>query len=85
MYTRDILLNDFIPSNDYKRFVSNLRLNPDGKVLSYLMGFTESSVTFRYAERALVNDKHYDIYIVKNKDHVDDAIAVYRKTKKWNE
>lgn len=81
MYTRDFILPEFdvTPSTDYKNFVSNLRLNSDGKVLSYLMGYKKGSVSYRYAERFLINDPNYDIHVIKNKDHLDDAIAVYRK------
>lgn len=81
MYTRDFILPQFNnePSDDYKNFISNLRLNPDGKVLNYLMGYVKGSLSYNYAVRAVVNDPNYDIHIVKNKDHIDDALAVYRK------
>ena len=82
MYTRDFILPPFGEqkfSNDYKRFVSNLKLNPDGKVLSYLMGYVPGSVAYKYVERSLIDDEDYSIYVVRNNEQVNDALAVYRK------
>ena len=45
------------------------------------MGYIEGSTAFRQAERTLINDENYKIYIVKNINHIDDALAVYKKTR----
>ncbi len=81
MYKRDFLLPAFSdePREKYKNFVSNLRLNPNGKVLSYIMRYFKGSLSHIYVEKALINDPNYEIHIVKNKDIPDDALAVYRK------
>lgn len=82
MYTRDFLLpplGNQKYSNGYKTFVSNLKLNPDGKVLSYLMGYIPGSTSYKYVDSCLANDEDYSIYLVRNNEHANDALAVYRK------
>jgi len=84
MYTRGFLLPqvDAVEKRDnYKSIVSNFKLNPNGKVLSYLMGYRPGSVSYNYVERSLAGDDNYSIYLVRNENQIDDALAVYRKTR----
>ncbi len=53
--------------------------NFNGKVLSYIMRYFKGSISHIYVEKALINDPNYEIHIVRNKDILDDALAVYRK------
>ena len=85
MYQSESVLDTPYVKKDckFKSFIKNLRLNRDGRVLNYLMGFKPRSVTYRYYENYYQSDPDFRIYEIDNSKEqiINDALLVYQKTK----
>ena len=65
----------------FKEFITNLKLNDNGMVINYLMGYRLNSLSYRYIENNYLNDPRFSIYKIPNGNSLDDALLVYKKTK----
>ena len=74
-------LNKNSNENKFKTFITNLKLNPDGKVLNYLMGYTPGSFAHRYVDKYYLSDPDFKVMVIDNGNTLDDALIVYQKRK----
>ena len=83
MYQMSILTNDADSNQEekYKHFVKNLKLNPDGRVLSYLMGYVPGSLSYNFIQKHYAGDNHFTIHPIENGiyDGYPDALLIYKK------
>ena len=61
----------------FKKMITNFSLNPNGRVLNYIMCYKPGSASYRYIDKFFRNDSSFDISIVKTEHNYDDALVVY--------
>jgi hypothetical protein len=83
MYESDAIKSVSLESttDKYKDLVTNLKINPNGKVLSYFMGYVIGGTIHRYIDKFYIKDPRFDVYEVHNENDINDAIVVYSKTR----
>ena len=84
MYSADY--QGLVDKSKYKSFVKNLRLNDDGKVLSYLTRFTSNkrnanNLSAKFYDRYFKDDDSFKIHEIPLKDGSSDVLLVYKKKK----
>ena len=83
MYQMSILMDELDSNQEekYKHFVKNLKLNPDGRVLSYLMGYVPGSLSYNFIHKHYSGEEHFTIHPIENGiyDGYPDALLIYKK------
>ena len=82
IYAKDMFNNydDMYSYNKFRDFITNLRINPSGKIINYLHRTTEGRITYRIAKEVF-NKKGFTTYEVKKDKEPPDSLVVYRKVR----
>lgn len=65
----------------YKKYVTNLKLADNGKVLSYLLRYIPNSFSTKFYEAFFKDDDNFTIHQVQLDNEFPDALLVYKKTR----
>ena len=83
MYQMSMLMEDpdCEQEEKYKDLIKNLKLNPDGRVLSYLMGYMPGSLSYNFMQKYYKGDPDFQILpiIEGTVDGFPDALLIYKK------
>jgi len=64
----------------FRSFIRNLRINPNGVVLNYLMGYKPGSICYKYVENYYKKEPDFRIFEIDNEEKIEkDGLLVYQK------